>query len=119
MKRSILVIPEFSNTTYSGQRKLNDLAIQSERLTATLRQLRAEGFSKVTFEMLLHRLQKEDRALYEKIEPSMFLFTGKKVIPNEEAFFSWYAGTPEGRSYKARVEQLAPDFYGHIVKLNY
>lgn len=118
LARPTLIIPDYCGTTQSGQARLNALCEQADVMTGILDELRAEGFQRVTFNQILHKLQIDRPDLAALVDPRVFQFTGKRIIPCERAFFKWFLSTPEGIDYETRAKALGADgMYRHFAKV--
>lgn len=104
--RNYLFVPHFTALTYAGQARLDGLQEICEYLTASAKELRDEGFEKITLEMIIKRTQEHRPGL--AVDKSMIHYTGKRVIVNENAFVKWYAGTDEGRRVASDNDRAAP-----------
>lgn len=117
MKDRVLVIPSFSSETCEGQNRLNLLEAQAARLNEILAELRREGWDQINMSILMRRARQKYPAAAACIEASDFLFTGRKVVPSEKAFFSWYEGTQEGQAVRAKAEQKGAGLFGKFAKI--
>lgn len=112
-----LFLPVFSPAAAQGQRRLEELQRLSEVMTVAADSLRAEGYQKITFEMVLKRTKEQQPEAYERIVPSAYTFTGRRVIPNEKAFFEWYVTTAEGVEYRSCADRYAPGIFGRFAHI--
>lgn len=113
----IAFIPDFSKGVCVGQLKLDGLVEQARILTGIADRMRTEGYKKVTLEMIVFRARSIERIVLPDFSPEQFIYTGKKVIPNEKIFFEWYLSTDEGQEYKQAVDAVLPGALGHFGKI--
>lgn len=119
MKERFLMIPAFSGETVEGQHRLNELEAQAARLTEILNELRREGWRCINTFILVSEARKRYPAETINLDPSAFLFTGRRVVPDEKKFFEWYAGTDEGRQLRENLEAQAPGLFGRFARIDY
>lgn len=117
MKERFLLIPCITGETSEGQHRLNELEAQAARLTEILNELRREGWCCLNTFILVSEARKRYPAETMNMDPSAFLFTGRRVVPDESKFFEWYVTTEEGRRLKVHTEMQAPGLFGRFARV--
>ena len=119
MKQRYLIIPCITDETSKGQHRLNELEAQADRLTEILNELRREGWRCINTYILIKEARKRYPDETINLDPSAFLFTGRRVVPDEKQFFEWYAGTAEGQRLRENMEAQAPGLFGRFARIDY
>ena len=119
MKERFLMIPCFTEETVKGQQRLNELEAQAARLTEILQELRREGWFFLNTYILVSEARKRYPEETKNMDPLAFLFTGRRVVPDEKRFFEWYATTDEGRRLRENMEAQAPGLFGRFARIDY
>ena len=101
----VVLLPEPPTGTPSGSAMLCELTRQADALTALLCSLTAETDGRITFDALLREYTATHPGAV--LDPALLHYTGRRVIIDEDAFFSWYAGTPEGEAYLTRCSSFS------------
>ena len=111
------MIPFFTVETSEGQSRLDLLDARAAWLTDLMKELKSEGCPFMNMQYIFSKACERFPEAFAGLDPAAFLFTGRRVVPDEKNFFEWYAGTAEGEKVRDIMEARAPGSFGRFARI--